>query len=369
MATRFPVSTTGSNTNNLDLLRFLLAFFVFLAHAHLTSGQSELAILSTLFSSAFAVQAFFVVSGFLIFQSYDRSSSLRSYAGKRARRILPAYVLVVLLSAIGLAAASTLSAGDYYGSRGFLAYLVANLSFLNFLAPTLPGVFTGNAMSAVNGSLWTLKVEVMFYVAVPILVWLCRRFGDRLALAVLYALSCAYALLVIELVRRTGRTGLEELGRQLPGQLTYFVAGSAIYAHFAWFKRHLPWMAVAGVVLFMLSWLGGPLVILLRPAGVALMALSFAFGPYLGRFGRYGDFSYGIYIVHFPILQLLVAGGVLQDRPWAFVALATVMVLAAAVLLWHGVEKRFLRRDSHYRRVEDQPASRTASGTGSTQPG
>lgn len=354
MASRSPTAAA----NNLDLLRFLLAFFVFLSHAHLTSGHAELSILSTLFSSLFAVQAFFVISGFLIFQSFDRSSSVASYAGKRVRRILPAYLLVVLACAIGLAAISRLPAAGYFGDRGFFAYLAANLVFLNFLAPTLPGVFEANPMQAVNGSLWTLKVEVMFYVAVPFFVWACRRLGHDRVLGALFLLSCLYGFAVAELAHRTGSAGIEELGRQLPGQLTFFVAGSAIYVHFDAFRRRLPLMAAIGVGLFLLSWVVLPVV--LRPLGVALMTLSFAFGPFLGRFGRFGDFSYGVYIVHFPILQILISQGVLQDRPWTMLALATVLVLAAAAALWHGVEKRFLRRDSHYRKVED--ARRTDTG-------
>jgi len=69
---------------------------------------------------------------------------------------------------------------------------------------------------------------------------------------------------------------------------------------------------------------------------------------YLGNFGRWGDFSYGIYIIHFPVVQTLVAVGVFARDPWLGFAVATFAVLALAALCWHFVERPFLRRNSHY---------------------
>jgi len=71
--------------NNFDLLRFTFAFVVFLVHAYALSGAEPLAVLSRYLSSEIAVKSFFVVSGFLIFMSYENSHSTRSYFIKRAR--------------------------------------------------------------------------------------------------------------------------------------------------------------------------------------------------------------------------------------------------------------------------------------------
>lgn len=86
--------------NNFDFIRFCLALTVCLVHASILAGRSELAIISDILSSEVAVQGFFAVSGFLIFMSYERSRSLKSYAVKRVRRLVPAYVTVIVLSAI-----------------------------------------------------------------------------------------------------------------------------------------------------------------------------------------------------------------------------------------------------------------------------
>ena len=138
------------------------------------------------------VDAFFVISGFLIFMSYERTSSLRRYAIKRARRIYPAYLCIILLCAFGLFTLSGLPVDQYFSADWF-KYLVANLTFLNFLAPSLPGVFENNLLQAVNGALWTIKIEVMFYCSVPLIVWFAQRFGRLPVLLGLFTLSSLYS--------------------------------------------------------------------------------------------------------------------------------------------------------------------------------
>lgn len=344
-----------TNDNNLDFVRFFLASMVFVSHAHDLSGSHELSILSTAISSTLAVQAFFVISGFLIFQSYDRSSTLRSYTLKRARRILPAYVIVVLASAGFLGLTSTLQYYSYIANPGVLKYISANLLFLNFLAPELPGVFDDNVVHAVNGALWTLKIEVAFYAAVPICVWLFHRIGRTPVLITIYLMSAIYAAAMSWFAEARQSDVFVELARQLPGQMTYFVAGAAIYYHFNRFRERPMAMLLCGLLLFAASSLAFNS--LLRPLGVALIVMSVAFGPYLGGFGRYGDFSYGIYIIHFPILQTLVAIGLPNYSLPLFLLVSGALVLLLAVAMWHLVEKRFLRRDSHYRRAADALAS------------
>ena len=340
-------SESMPKNNNLDVVRFTLAAMVFVSHAHDLSGRNELSFLSYLISSTFAVQAFFAISGFLIFQSYDRSRSIKSYAAKRARRILPAYLTVVSLCTVVLGLVSVLSFYDYINSAQTLKYFVFNMIFLNFVSPELPGVFQSNPIHAVNGALWTLKIEVMFYIAVPICIWLFRRFGHSPMLITLYIASAIYGFSMTWLAESRQSAAFLELGRQLPGQMTYFLAGAAIYYNFNKIgKRPIAMLVVGLALLFLSSFL---LESLLRPIGVALSIMGLAFGPYIGRFGRYGDFSYGIYIVHFPILQILIFYNLPNLSLPIFLLVGVVAVLGTAVLMWHLVEKRFLRRDSHYR--------------------
>jgi len=339
-----------SHRNNFDLLRFAFAFTVFLFHAHVLSGEAALAPLSRYFSADFAVKAFFVVSGYLVLMSYERSKSVGDYASKRIRRVYPAYAAIVIACAVLGAAVTTLPAADYF-SAALGAYLAANLAFLNFLAPNLPGVFAGNPFTEVNGALWTLKVEVMFYVAVPVIAWLCHRLGAAVVLLGLYLASVAYYLAVGHLAEAHGSQLYAQLQRQLPGQLCYFVAGAAGYYFDDALAKRWRLIAPAAAAGYLgLPLLGSPaLEILLKPALLAALVVYAAVGArYLGNFGRFGDLSYGIYVIHFPLLQMLVGAGLFRSNPWLGMAAATAGVLVLAALSWHLVEKPFLRRSSHY---------------------
>jgi peptidoglycan/LPS O-acetylase OafA/YrhL len=339
-----------THRNNFDVLRFAFAFTVFLFHAHVLSGETALAPLSRYFSADFAVKAFFVVSGYLVLMSYENSRSLGDYVSKRVRRVYPAYAAIVIVAALLGAAITTLSLADYL-SGGVGAYLAANLVFLNFLAPNLPGVFAANPFTEVNGALWTLKVEVMFYVSVPVIAWLCHRLGTGRVLAVLYLGSLAYHLVLGHLAQVQGRELYIQLQRQFPGQLAYFVAGAAgYYFADALAKR---WRALAIAAIAGYLWLAFfpnlALDAFLTPAVLGALVVYAAVGlRYLGNFGRFGDLSYGIYVIHFPLLQVLVAAGWFRADPWLALAGATAALLVLATISWHFVEKPFLRRTSHY---------------------
>lgn len=331
--------------NNFDLLRLLFAGTVCLAHSYDLSGLPQLAWLGSILSPAVAVKGFFVVSGFLIFMSYERSSSLASYAGKRIRRIYPAYFTVVMLCALGLFAVSSYDAGDYF-SRAWGRYVVANLVFLNFLQPTLPGVFADNPLTEVNGALWTLKIEVMFYLTVPVLVLLFRRFSRLPVMVLVYCASVAYAGLLANAAARTGSGTYLQLSRQLPGQLSYFIAGAVFYYYLPLFERRRAWFLWAALVVLAVD-ATYPLP-LLKPLALATVVAFFALFVYLGNFGKYGDFSYGVYIIHVPTIQILVHTGSFRDSPWLFLATAILLTGLGAMAMWHLVEKRFLFRSSHY---------------------
>lgn len=347
--------------NNFDLLRLVFAGSVFFWHVHVLTQAPALALFSHVFSADIAVKGFFVISGYLVMMSYENSSSLRDYAEKRLRRIYPAYAAIVLACALAGAALSALPPAGYF-SADLARYIAANLAFLNFLAPTLPGVFEGQPQPAVNGALWTLKIEVMYYAFVPVLAWMLARFGRWRVLAVLYLLAAAWFAVLGELHARSGVALWLQLQRQLPGQLGYFLAGVALY--FLRGRLEGNWAApVAAAVATLAALALAPyplLVILLEPLALGILVIAASLGlPHLGNFARFGDLSYGVYIVHFPVLQVLVAAGLFASAPWTGFWAALALVAVLSLVSWHLVEKPFLARRSHYRRAGAAALSRS----------
>lgn len=348
--------STDFSKNNLDCLRLILASIVALYHVNALSGIPAFSAFERYLSPQFAVRSFFVISGLLIYRSYTRSSSLRSYLEKRVRRIYPAYFTVIVIAAIALWPLSTLPISQYFGV-GFWKYLGANLIFLNFLAPSLPGVFMSNPANPVDGALWTLKIEVVFYLLVPVMHSLCIRFGTRKIMGAIFCLSCLwkYGFTWLDSIYHTpgiytldsSRGIYDQLSVQFPAQLMYFSAGILLWLYFDMLKLHFRSILAITACLYLLDhWLTRGVLDIFWISGVVFV---FGFWRFLGNFAKYGDFSYGVYIVHWPVLQIMIAFGFATLNSVVFLLLSILFIGVAALLMWNLVEKRFLASDSHYR--------------------
>ena len=178
--------------NNFTLLRLLLALMVVLGHFKLLSGTAYPAFPFNLADAA--VDCFFVVSGFLITGSYERCHGLWSFYVRRAFRLYPMYFCVVLLQAAIMLA--LLPGGPFSEPRSTLNYLAANMLLANFVQYDIGGVLAGLHNPGINPSLWTLKIEIGFYLIVPLIYGATRRWGWR-ALALIFVASVAYSVVTL----------------------------------------------------------------------------------------------------------------------------------------------------------------------------
>jgi len=290
--------------NNMGVVRYVLAFSVIVAHFNtLVGGDVWFPI-----TSYAGVGGFFALSGFLIYGSFLKQNHTMGYVRRRAVRLLPAYWTTVLLFAFGLVTVSSLSVIEYFVSPQFWKYLVANLTFLNFIEPTLPGVFCGMPIGAVNVSLWTMKVEWMLYLSVPIVVWLIRKICCRpvVMFCCIYLSSAAYRLVFDWLFCHTGDEIYYILGRQFVGQMMYFYVGVMVYYYYDAFMRYKwPMLLVALALLLCQDWIPY-FSILVHPLAFGVVVI---WASMVGRWGTFGglrdNVSYNIYLVHAPVLQLL----------------------------------------------------------------
>lgn len=350
--------------NNFDAIRLAMALLVVFSHSYAlrlgTETTEPISIATNGYYTAgnIGVWAFFIVSGFLIAHSRERSSSLAGYASKRIRRIYPAYLVATSICAFVVT--------PLFAPPGFavtigeaIRTLAANLLLANHFP--LPDLFAGNPVQVVNGSLWSIRYEFLCYVGVALLGVLALPLR-RWAIPMLYVMVVAtWCWLDI-----TGRKpGGPELVREIIGWpyiwfrvLPNFLAGMIVYIHRDHIPRSTPLM-VAGILACLLAFhLGGrgPAGIVaahvLAPPTLAYLVFWFAFHPgiELSQAARYGDVSYGTYLYAFTIQQMLVATTAL---PFGLFMIASMgLSLIAGAASWWLVERHFLghgRRPANHR--------------------
>ncbi len=314
---------------------------------------------------------FFMLSGFLLADHFwrgERAGRLRTFYVRRVVRIAPAYYLNIAVLFLFFAQ------HDALFSRSGAEQVASNITFTQFLRPD-----TASNLN-VNGVLWTLSIEAILYLVMPILAWIVgRTFGIGALVLILVGLS--YRLYVA----RAGE-GLQDfyfgagaesanarlyLARQFVGVLPLFALGIGL--KWLTMQRNVrlrialpPWLpsAVAMLVLLMPSvlwlayierasfythwvWFTGfdfVLGMLFVPA-ILFVATPLPASKRLDRAGVWlGERSYGLYLWHFPIILSVYGRGPLLAPPivdpvlWK-VALILLLSLTAAHLSWTLLEK------------------------------
>lgn len=325
-------------TNNFDVLRLVAASAVVLSHSFLViqgdDSREPLNILSHNQATIgrVSVLVFFVVSGYLITQSWERSPNVWRFLRARVLRIFPALLAVTLLCAFVLGPLVTdLPVGKYFSNSGPYVYITNTLALYPFL-PTLPGVFTSTPdESLVNQPLWTLRFEFTFYLIVAILGI------TRLLNAWVICILMVFSVLILAVTHN--------IDPRLAGGLDFFKhfgAGMILYL----VRDRLPiraWLAVLCGFVLVVSLFTGGFNIIFSVFG-AYLVFWYAFTRDVRHMpaARFGDLSYGIYIFAWPIQQVLISN--FPRMSWGENAtLALVITIPLAYTSWHLIEKRALK--------------------------
>jgi len=332
-------TTRAGRENNLNLLRLIAAAAVLYSHSYALTGHmlEEPVARATgqrTDAATIGVVVFFAISGYLITQSLARSTSLARYALARFLRIVPGLVIAKLLCAtiIGWWATS-LATSAYWRHPDTWRFLLGTPFFGS--RDRLPGVFAGNPYPlAVNGSLWTLPVEAWCYAGAAsiAIIGLTRR-------RILLAAAVAAAVTGYAYFPAQSRTLLPFSGEGLvPALVGSFLFGALVYAGGRWIPVSLG-LAAAALVAIALA-VGTWSFRYFYCTGISYVALVLAYHPRLlvRRYLRVGDYSYGTYVLAFPVQQLIVWRlGVTQ--PLLLLGLASMLTLPLAMLSWHFVEE------------------------------
>ncbi len=334
--------------NNITELRLLFAACVVLSHAVQLAGATEFDVIRFVMNSEVAVQGFFILSGYLVFGSYDRLRSTRTFYRRRFLRIYPAYVVAVLLFLL-LGIAQALAFGRAVAWSDLPSYLAANLSTLNFLQPTVGGAFATNSVPHINGALWSIKVELMFYLLVPLLYWLARRVPIGWVAVLLIAAGALWWPVLTGLGEQFGIAIPLSFKYQVPGQLHFFALGIALFARTKGRITTIGLAAIVAFTLLLLVLVGVPREALHALGLVVVIGTVAALPQVHDLLGR-NDISYGIYLSHFPAIQLLLAAGA-GDWPFPlYIGAVVVVATTYGFASWKLIERPMLSAGPKHRR-------------------
>ena len=339
-----PAAVATRHANNFDFLRLVAAVTVIFSHSWLiaygtqrdeplvwaTHNQCPLGLVG--------VFVFFVISGYLVTESFCRAPRPAGIALRRFMRIYPALIPNGLVCAFVLGPIVTSLPLAAYFADPKLRDFLAEIATLWPGPLALPGVLFANTTVGllINGSFWTLRFEVYMYLMVLVL-------GVARGLR----LSTALALLVLGIaaIWWDERHSLMWLGdlRGWLWMLSHFAAGMVMYflrgrIVFRWYYALV---ALAGLVVF--TEIGEFITFFALSGGYLTIYVATRYWPAVDYSRLVGDLSYGVYIYGWPCEEFVMwlSGGKLA---WWQVFLGTLcLVLPLAWLSWHGIEKWALR--------------------------
>lgn len=303
-------------SNNFHAIRYVLALLVLYSHSFGLLALPEPGLFAFTYGSL-AVKCFFALSGYLIALSCIRTANLIDYAWNRILRIIPALVIALIAS-------------HYLGQY-----------FDFFITNPVPYI--------VNGPVWTLSWEVLCYCLCGLLWWLG-----------LLTISSLGAIVVISWMLFIMLPTTSDTAAVIAPLLLLFFLGAYIAIN----KKNFN-LTIAGPVFFALlvficfdanatgstwlinqvPWLYGPaftaqkyqLLIFLFSLPFALLWLAYC-KPVIPI---YNDYSYGLYILGWPVQQVVVA--TMRPSPVVLFIISWAITHCLAMLSWHIIEKRALK--------------------------
>jgi len=322
--------------NNFNLIRMLAALSVLVSHAYPIAlgadAEQPLKAWTGHTLGDLAVAVFFVISGFLIADSFARARSWQEFLAARVLRLWPGLLLSLAVVALLMGpTVTTLASGAYFSRPEIWTFFTRN-TLLAVPQYTLPGVFESQPYPTVEGSIWTLFYEVLCYLGI-LLAGLTGLLARRRAMSALIGV-----FVITWLANAVFHPELHLKIRSLLSLGLPFATGTAIWL----WRDRLPLSLIGVAALWILT-----VALAATPAYVPVMTAALAYstfwlayvpGGWIRAYNWIGDYSYGVYIYAFPAqgLAIWLAGPV---TPLQNMALALPLMLLPAVLSWHLIEK------------------------------
>lgn len=338
-------------------LRLVFASLVVLGHAYaigLRDATLEPQIIYHYTFSYLAVNLFFIASGFLVTKSMVYRGDTPSFISARVLRIFPALIFHVLFVMLIIGPLATnLPWSEFFSQPDWYLQPLKVLTFLD-TNMTMPGVFETNAEPYGSVPLWTLRFEVIAYIGTLAVFTLGFLRKKWMVLAQFIGPSIGWII-----GHQFGI--LEQLPATIINLFRFGIAyglGATIYAYRD--RLNFSWITFAALIVasYLLRETYAIEVIMNLLLGWAVFRIAYMQAPKWAWMQRIPDLSYGIYIYHWCLLQMLFYWfPTLSVIELCMLAFPPTVGLAA--ISWYLVEKPMLRSKTRFanwlRRVGVKP--------------
>lgn len=337
-----------SRENNFDLIRLIAALEVAIAHTleHLECNMSNFTEFAggNLFHFPISgVFCFFVISGFLITSSYERNPQFKKYLKNRILRIVPALWLAFILICLvliyfGFINSETLSIPQFWG------WVIGQLTIFQFYTPDVLRSF---GVSCPNGSLWTIPVEFIFYLLLPLIFYMFKKRKN------VTMILCSIISIAINMILNRYNDGgviYKLIGCSVIPWLYSFLLGSLIYINWNKLKYFIEGKGLIYIFLYgiFVNLVAGPsyelhsILNLIANLLLGIMTLSLAYTkPKFGNFLHGVDISYGLYVYHMIVVNVFVQLEYVGKISYAIICLSISIFIA--LLSWKFLESKILK--------------------------
>lgn len=346
-----------SRDNNFDLIRLCAALQVVVWHACWHMKAPAPPWVFNFLSYFPGVPIFFFLSGMLVTSSLASSRSVESFYGKRIRRVFPALWLSFTFAIILLISFHQLTAAELK-LPAFWLWVVTQLSFLQFYNPEF---FRHFGTGVVNGSLWTISVEIGFYLVLPFIVLAAIKIAgqarkSRATLQIIVILGTVLSFFLYSSVPGLGNLAgsgpkapitIRLLNQTFAPYFWMFGLGILAYLHFEPLKRRLTKVVFILPVIYPLLCIAADryglldVPVVLFVTRIVLCAAVFALGassrPIASKLLKGWDLSYGLYVFHMLVVNTFISLNFLGS--WISMLSMISVSLILAALSWKYVEQ------------------------------
>lgn len=318
--------------NNFDVIRLVASLAVIFGHSFdvfLTDGHQEplKRVLVNDYSGSIAVYVFFFLSGIFIASSFVNSTSVVRFVLMRVFRIWPGLIVCILITVFIVGPIFTVySLHNYFTDFNSWNYLLKNFLMFRF-EPRIPSVFPNNHfIKALNGSLWTLPMEINCYMIVLILgvIGVFKRKTTVVIATVSIVLLNHYVTSLDDVLFITKATKFFFAGMMCFMFRDYIILNRkfAVCLMLAACVLYIAYFKVFSPVFY---------------AALLYVMVIIGISETIKKIKLPGDYSYGIYIYGF-LIQQIIAHLFPEIKAYPSMLVTVPLSVIAGVFSWHFIE-------------------------------